>query len=335
MRTKIVSLFLLIVFTLSAQNGQEAYTFLRLPASPYVSALGGTNISLISTDNANALQNPALLTRSPYNLLSLNYMNYVADINMGSAFYSHQISERGAWGVGMIYTDYGKFTETSEINETLGSFGAKDMALHGIYAYRLSDFVSAGITGKAIYSTYADYSSFALAVDLGINYYNPEHNLSSSIAIKNLGGQLVKFNNVDEKLPLDLQIGLSKKFKHAPFRFHITGRYLTTWDLSLYRETTTGTSGTVVTPKDKFFKTLAKHFIFGLDFLPSDNFYLAFGYNPKTADDFKVMEKKGMYGFTLGTGIKIKRFQIGASIFQQHVGGTTMMIGVSTNLNKL
>ena len=35
-----------------------------------------------------------------------------------------------------------------------------------------------GIELKGIYSSYADYSAFALATDLGINYYNPDRDLS-------------------------------------------------------------------------------------------------------------------------------------------------------------
>ncbi len=323
-------LFCVITLPLFAQVGESAYSFLELPVSPYVSALGGTNISLVSNENAVALQNPALLTHTSDNLLSLNYMNYVADINAGSAVYSRKASNRASWAVGMVYLDYGTFKETNEVNESLGEFVAKDMALHGVYAYKLTDKLSGGVTAKAIYSAYSEFSSFALGVDLGLNYYNEQKKLSLSIAVKNLGGQLAKYNNEYEKLPWDVQLGVSKKFAHAPFRVHATSKYAQKWDMSLRRTT----SETDVPGADKFVKTMFKHLIIGLDFLPSQNFYVAVGYSHKVKDDFRMLEKKGLYGFTFGTGVKIKRFQVGASLFQQHVSGTTLLIGLTTNLNK-
>jgi hypothetical protein len=318
-----------------AQNGEAGYAFLRLPSSTHVSALGGTNISLISDDNANAFQNPALLARVPDKSLSLNYMNYVADINYGTAFFSNSASARAVWGVGMIYSNYGTFKETSADNTDLGTFIAKDMAFHAVYSYNLTDKWSGGITGKAIYSEYADYNSFALGVDLGLNYYDALNNISFSIALKNLGGQLVKYNDQYENMPWDLQVGYSKKLAHAPFRLHLTGKYLNMWDFSLMRETMNTSGGGTVRAKDSFFTTFTKHIDFGLDFILSKSFYLAFGYNPKTADDFTVVDQKGFYGFTMGTGFDVKHYHIGASVFQQHVGGTTLMIGVSTDLKKL
>ncbi len=317
-----------------AQEGQSAFGFLRLPASPYVAALGGTNISVVNQENSSSFQNPALLSRSGDKQLSLNYMNYVSDINVGSAMFSRTSSARANWAVGMLYSDYGSFKETSETNEDLGTFAAKDMALHGIYSYKLTDYWAAGITGKAIYSAYADYSSFALGVDLGLNYYDENRSFSFSMALKNLGGQIVKYDKVYESLPWDLQVGVSKKLAHAPFRFHTTLRYLTLWDMSLHRTTEASTTSSSAGKSDSFMKTLVKHCVFGLDFLPSDNFYVAFAYNPKTADDFKVLEKKGMYGFSMGAGVKIKRMQIGASFFQQHVKAATLLIGMTTTLGK-
>ncbi|MDD2797199.1 MAG: type IX secretion system protein PorQ [Bacteroidales bacterium] len=333
----IVLILILSVFSIGTshgQNGESAFAFLRLPSSTHISALGGTNISIVSEDNSNAFQNPALLSRVKETAISLNYMNYVADINYGTAFFSKSASKRAVWGIGMIYADYGNFNQTTIDNQSIGTFAAKDMALHGVYSYALTDKVSGGITGKAIYSVYDEYTSFALGVDLGLNYFDVANNLSLAIALKNIGGQLDKFNEQSENLPWDLQIGLSKKLAHAPFRLHLTGKYLNTWDLSLLRETVNTTGGGVDRKSDTFITTLTKHLGFGLDFIFTKNFYLAFGYNPKVADDFKVQEKKGFYGFTLGTGFDIKRYHLGASVFQQHVGGTTLMIGVSTDLKK-
>ena len=75
-------------------------------------------------------------------------------------------------GVTAQYAHYGTMDEITADNVTVGSFSAMDMAVSGMYAYNLNDRWAGGATGKFIYSKYGDYSSVALAVDLGVNYYN-------------------------------------------------------------------------------------------------------------------------------------------------------------------
>ncbi len=55
----------------------------------------------------------------------------------------------------------------------VGSFSPKDIVFGGSYSHDITDRLRGGIELKGIYSSYADYSAFALATDLGINYYNP------------------------------------------------------------------------------------------------------------------------------------------------------------------
>jgi hypothetical protein len=337
MRYKILTLLLVLpAMALLAQDGQSAFGFLRLPASPYIAALGGTNVSLVTSENSIAYQNPALLSHSFDKQLSLGYMNYVADINAGAAMYSKAASPRANWAIGMQFCNYGSFKETNEVNEDLGTFTAQDMALNGMYSYKFTDKWSGGITGKAIYSALADYTSFAIGVDLGLNYYDEAHNFSLGMALKNLGGQIVRYDNVYESLPFDFQIGLSKKLAHAPFRFHTTLHYMTVWDMSLNRSTDATTSTTAYAgSSDNFFKTLSKHCVFGVDVLLSKNFYIALAYNPKTSDDFRLLEQKGMQGFSFGTGFKVSRFNVSAAYYSQHVNAPTLMVGINTTIGKL
>lgn len=68
--------------TTYAQLGDEAYSFLRLPSSTRVGALGGDNISLVECDPSLGFHNPALLGKEMDNMLNLNYMNYISDVNI-------------------------------------------------------------------------------------------------------------------------------------------------------------------------------------------------------------------------------------------------------------
>ncbi|MGG6495838.1 UNVERIFIED_CONTAM: DUF3308 domain-containing protein, partial [Bacteroidetes bacterium 56_B9] len=81
-------------------------------------------------------------------------------------------------------------------------------------------------------SHYDKYSSFAIGVDLGLNYYHQESDFSASLVARNLGGQLKAFEERHEKLPVDVQLGFSKRLSHAPFRLSLTLHDLTHWSAS-------------------------------------------------------------------------------------------------------
>lgn len=318
-----------------AGDDNKAFSFLNLPFNPHSAALGGTNITLSTNNISNTFDNPALLSYDQSNQLSLNYMNYVSDINMGSAIYGRSVGLRGMWSAGILFMNYGKFTETTAENIILGTFSANDLAFMGTYSYELTDRLRAGITGKIIYSGYERYTSWGLGVDLGLNYFRPEKGLSASIAIKNLGGQIKSFNDSNEKLPWDIQLGISKKMEYAPFRFSLTAYHLNKWDMSIYRNSEENTLGEEADQpkKDNFFLTLAKHLVFGIDFTPTENFYLSVGFNPQAQSEFSITGKKGIYGFSFGTGLQVKRFQIDASYFQRNPKGGTFMLGVTTSFD--
>ena len=63
---------------------------------------------------------------------------------------------------------------------------------------------------KLLYSSYEQYSAFAVATDLGINWYDPETDWSFSAVVANLGGQLKKFHESYDRLPIDVRLGATK-----------------------------------------------------------------------------------------------------------------------------
>ena len=98
MRNKLFILILFVVtLSVSAQNGSEAYTFLRFPTSTRANALGGHTVALVERDPSLIFHNPALLGAEMDGMINLNYMNYISDINVGSALFTKAHGEKGAW----------------------------------------------------------------------------------------------------------------------------------------------------------------------------------------------------------------------------------------------
>ena len=275
----ILALYILLAAASHAQESNSVFNFLEMPVSAHSTALGGRNISLIEDDASLVFSNPALLSSVSDKTLNLNFMTYLQGCNVGSAAFVKILGERSTMGVTAQYAHYGTMDEITADNVTVGSFSAMDMALSGMYAYNLNDRWAGGATGKFIYSKYGDYSSVALAVDLGVNYYNENTDFSLSAVARNLGGQVKAFGEIHEKLPFSMQIGFTKGFDHAPFRVSVTLVDLTRWDKDYYfasgEELSTG-------------KMLMNHLAAGVDFLPTDYMYLSLGYNFRKAKEMNI-----------------------------------------------
>ncbi len=203
-----------------------------------------------------------------------------------------------------------------------------------MYSHDITDRLRGGIAVKAIYSSYAEFSAFALATDLGVNYYDADRDLSLSLVVANLGGQVKRFYETHDRLPFDVRLGWSQSFGSFPLRFSITAWNLTKWHLP-YTDTGDGSESAQPQEKDKFMSNLFRHLVFGIDLISSPNYYISLGYNYKTRTDMSTYKRNMLSGFTLGGGIKVKSFGISLAFAQPHTGATTFMFNLSYNFSDL
>ena len=299
--------------TMQAQESQEVYSFLRLPVSAHAAALGGDNITLTDDDPTLLFHNPALINSVSDKSLNLNFMTYMEGAKTASASFVKAYKERSSWAASAQYMDYGSMKETTADNTQTGDFSARDIALAGSFAYMLTNRISGGITARFISSHIASYSSAAVAIDLGINYFDEEHSWSLSAVAKNLGGQIKAYDDDFERIPLDLQIGVTKRLIGSPLRLSMTMSRLNRWDTGLIR-----------------------HFAVGADLLLGDNIYVAAGYNFRRAHEMKISDSEGDSnhgaGLSLGGGIQLERFKLQAAYAKYHVSAWSLLVNVSYSL---
>ncbi|GHT78988.1 hypothetical protein AGMMS50262_22220 [Bacteroidia bacterium] len=307
-------------FSLSAQEGNSTFDYLLLPQSVRAAALGGTNVSVIENDLPLIYGNPAFLGAEMDKTLSVSYLSYIADIDVGNVVFAKAVGERGAWGIGAIYANYGNMLETTGENEITGDLSASDICGNLFFSHDLTDKIRGGITGKFLYSNYYHNTAIGLGVDLGLSYYNEDNDFSVGLVGKNIGRQIKAYEEELANLPWDVQLGFSKSLNHAPIRFSITGVYLKQWRFD-------NPDGS----EDSFVKTLGKHLVLGIDFIPSDNFWLAIGYNLKRASDMSLEDANKFGGFSAGAGLRVKSFSFGVSIGKYHPAATSFMLNVSTS----
>lgn len=306
-----------------AQGGETAFNILRLPHSYRASGLGGQNISIIDDDITMSMHNPALLANVQDRTINLTYMTYMSDSKVVGAMFNRVMGERSTAAISARYIDHGDFDGYTEDNIYTGSFSAKDMEFGLLYSYLLSDSWSGGVTAKFIYSKYESMSSVALGVDLGVNYYDTENDLSLSFAIRNLGGQVKAFEEKHEKMPLDIQAGITKRLSHAPIMLSATLVNLNRWD----KDDFYNADGS----KDTFSEILFKHVIIGADFLIGKNLDLSIGYNFRTGKELST-DGSRWDGFTAGAGMHLNRLKFGVSYGKLHTSSSSLVLDFSYSL---
>ena len=293
-----------------AQESQTEYNFLRLPVSAHAAALGGDNITIIEDDPTLMFSNPALASSVSDKTIGLSYMNYMSGANYMGASYTKALGEKATIAGGVQYMNYGKMKEYDQNNTQIGTFSASEIAIEGVFAYELAHNIVGGITAKFINSYIGNYSSMAVGVDLGVNWYEPDYQWSVSVVAKNLGGQIKSYEENYGKMPIDVQVGVSKTFAALPVRVSATLVDLTHYN---YR--------------------FINHLNLGADLLLSDNIWVGGGYNFRRANEMTIGTNEGASahgaGFSVGGGINLERFKLNLSYGKYHTASSSILVNLS------
>lgn len=328
---------LTIPSAMKAQGGEQGFLFLNLPNSARQAALGGGGVALYESDLSLTLYNPATLTAESHNVLSLNYSNYLTDVNIGSALYARNIgSDKNhlAWGINFL--DYGKFQRVNAEDLLLGSFSAKDIALNILYTRDIAPCLSAGVNVKPFFSFYDRYHAGGLVVDLGMNLHLEKAYFSAGLAVRNIGWQFGGFHSKDgvtarEPLPLDIQLGISQRLPHAPFRLSLTLHNLQRWRISPERFSGNGApdEDTSIGIGDMLFR----HTIWNLEILPTNYLHFIISYNHRRHAEMRYLGVKSLAGFSAGAGFKVQNINIDLGIASYQVGSMSYNVSIAFGLS--
>ncbi len=312
-KTSFIIILTIMAIAARAQDSRTGYNFLKLPVSAHAAALGGDNISIIEDDESMIFNNPALLSSVSDKTINLNYMNYMSGANTASAAFNRIIKERASVAASAQFIDYGKMKEVDENNVQTGEFSAKDISIAGYFSYMLTDRIAGGITAKFVTSYIGDYNSIAMGVDLGLNYYDPDKEWSVSLVAKNLGGQMKAYDDQYDRMPIDVQLGASKRFAHMPFRI----------------------SATLVDLNHLDYKFI-NHLVAGADIIISPTIWVGIGYNFRRANEMKITETDGSSshgaGLSFGAGINLERFKLNLAYGKYHVSSSSILINLAYSL---
>lgn len=338
-------LALLISFNSKAQitGGDNVYEFLNLPTSARITGLGGNLITVQDDDINLAFANPAALNPSMHTQLSFSHSFHLADIQHGYVGfgYFHKKLDLTFHG-GMQYLTYGQFKQTDEVGNILGEFDAAEYAFTLGAGKQLYEKLSVGANLKFITSRFESYNSVGLTGDLALMFHDTSSRINITLLAKNLGGQLSTYTpDNPEPIPFEMQIGVSKRLRHLPFRFSIIYHNLGQWNI-LYDDPNSVEDVSFIDPNattgsgNDFFENLFRHFIFSGEFLfgKRELLRLRIAYNHHRRQELTVRNLRSVAGFSLGAGIKINRFRIDYGRSFYHLAGGQNHFTLSTNFGE-
>ena len=192
-------------------NATAGFTFLQIPATARVAALGEASIALSDMNSEGIFVNPAIIGfANTTHSFSVSYANWIADIKNYATGYSYN-SPVGVFGIGFIMLDYGTMPRTSKssgqkVYSVIGNFNANSIAAGLTYSRMFTDRFSFGVTLKYVQEKIDVYTASNVLFDGGVLYYTGFHSLRIAATIHNFGTN-TKFINDEFKMPATFKLG--------------------------------------------------------------------------------------------------------------------------------
>jgi hypothetical protein len=317
-------------------GGEYTYQFLNLVTSPRQAALGGKTITIYDNDVNQAQFNPATINAAMDNHLAVNYGSYFGEVAYGTASYAYTYDRHlQTFQVGINYVNYGKFDGYDENGQSTAQFTGSETALSFGYAYNLPyTNIFLGANGKLISSTLESYNSLGGAIDLGAVLIDEANDVNWALVIRNIGTQFTTYNGTNEKLPLEIMLGVSQELENVPLRWHLTLDNMQQWNISFSNPNRSQGSldGSSSEEKVSAMGNALRHVIFGFELFPKRSFNLRFGYNFRRAEELLILEQRNFSGISFGFGLKLNKMKFNYSYSRYTIAGNTSLFGLTFNL---
>ena len=348
-KSNIIALLLLFLgHSLSGQRGGERiFEFIHLPTSARSTALGGSQVAAWTDDYNLAGTNPALLTESVSGQLTFQHNFHFSGIDNGFAGYAKFIPAlKSTLHGGIHYLSYGNFTAADEMGNVQGEFKANELAINAGIGRQLNERMTAGLLLRYVQSSLETYTSNGLVVDAGLSYQSEDGLNHFAFILKGSGFQFSKYYPDDEpvKMPVDVQIGLSKRLRYVPFRLSVLMHDINRWDLRytspLDEQDGFGFGEEEPQEPSKFGESVDnvfRHIILGGEFLigKNENLMLRIAYNHQRRKELSVVNLRSLSGFSGGVGLRLKNFVLDYGFAVYHQAGSTKHLGLRIHVDQL
>lgn len=314
---------LLAVLPAAAQPGADLTSFpvLRLEPSARSAALAGAFAAVDDGDVNTLFFNPAVPGPSTDRHASFSYLNHLSDLNVGSVAYSRVLGDSSTTvSGGLRFAHWGTFEGRDRFGNKTGSFGAGDVVVTAGAARGVGPRLRYGTNVHLIHARIDDAGATALALDLGGLYRIPAQQMTVGATLRHLGTALDGFGDRPEEMPIDLQVGLTKRLRHLPLLLTATA-----YDLN---NLSTGLRG------GNTFDHVLGHLTFGVELRPVSVLRVRAGYNHRRGRELALSET-GTFDFagvSAGFGIRVSTLTVDYAYNSWSSLGGLHQFSLQTNL---
>lgn len=333
---------LVVLLTISTfVNGQigglYSYSFLDLAENARVAALGGHLISAYDSADVNTgTYNPANLQESHKNMLAANILPMKGGITKSGIVYAFEAPKIGLLNVSLQHIGYGDIVSTDLLGNEIGTINPQEFALSVGKSYLQGPF-SLGTSLSFASSSFGEFRSSAVFLDMGGTYVHPTRDLNISLLVDNVGVVLSQYTpNSAVKVPFDVSAAISYKPEHMPVKFHITAHNLQRAGDIQYldpsRSFEIDNNGNKIPDERSFSEKVFRHVNVGTELMFFKNLHFRVGYNHLRRKELKT-ETNGGSGFSFGGMLRTKRFTFEYARAYYFAGSGSSVISISTNFN--
>ncbi|MDR0413912.1 MAG: type IX secretion system protein PorQ [Prevotellaceae bacterium] len=333
-KTGVILLFFVLTATplLAQLGGESTYNFLKINASPKSAALAGSCLTPLHNDVGMTSHNPALLDSNMHNTYALTYLAYLAGISHSSLAGAWRAGSAGMVGASIVSFNYGSFEGWDEIGEEHKRFDANEFVVGLHYSHSVLSFLSVATSFNTVISQLERYSSYGMAVNLGVRYHSADGLLNATLSLKNIGAQLKPYREGNrEHLPFEIQLGVAKKLERAPLGFSIALNDLQSFNVynnTKEQDNVLDRNRQSESVAAKIGKEFMSHLSLGVEVAPSKYFYAMAGYNFRRSNELSIAEGGRGTGFSFGLGITLKRLELIYARAIYHSGSATNHFGI-------
>jgi len=315
-------------------GGSSAFSFVKLPNTPQLTALGGVNISNITNDIGPSFHNPALLREAMSGQVNAVFGTAPAGIKILDALGGWRYKPWATnFSLGVHYISYGQAPLTDASGNILGDFSPRDMVVQASFSRTYLERFHYGASFKYISSVYGPYRSSAIAADVGLTYTDSAGLFQAGFVAKNMGAQLKTYAGQAEDMPFDIQLGVTKRLRQLPIQFSLTAQRLHQFDIA-YSDTLFNQDNYGDSRKSGFADKLFRHFVFAVQGYIGNKVELTLGYNVLRGKELSIGNvSNGLTGFSFGVGVLLDRLQIryAHTMYQRQIAAN--QFGISMDLD--
>lgn len=320
--------FMPAAFCFAQLGGTQVFRVLDVPSSARIAALGGSPVAVLDNDLNLGLFNPALLNAEMKQQVALSFLPYVDKIAIGYGSYCHHFDSVGiTTSAAVQYVDYGTFTRTNETGAEEGTFRAGEYVVQLGGSRAVDSLFRIGVNLKYITSNLENYRANALGADVGAVFHKKALGLTIAATLRNVGTVTSAFTSTKEKLPTQLQLATTYKFRHAPFRLGLSIDNMQRWDLT-YEDPDAQTqidpaTGELLVDEVTTLERGLWHLVPNAEILFSKNFMLRLAYNYRRRQELRLDEKPGLTGMSLGIGLRVSKLHVSYGFAQFFPGSAS------------